>query len=73
MDKPDMHVSMFSEGETGRASFDVKKYDSVPWGIKDYDQAIALLQYGLQQMYRQKHRLIEEENKLRSEIESITE
>lgn len=72
MDKPDIHISIFSEGETGMASVDTRKYDTVPWDIKNYDQAISALQYGLRLMYKQKHRLIEEEQKIKSEIDSIT-
>jgi hypothetical protein len=72
MSKPDIHLSLFLEGETGRGSVDSKKYDNNPWTPEDYDQAIALLQYGLSHMYKQKNRLIDQQQKLKTEIDKLT-
>lgn len=71
MNKHDIHLSIFSEGETGMASIDTRKYSDVPWDIEDYDQAISALQFGLRSLYKQKYSLIKEKAKLKSEIDDL--
>lgn len=73
MSKPDFHISLFLEGETGKANIDTRKYEREAWTIEDYDQAISLLQYGISFIYKQKNRLFEEKEKIKSEIDKLIE
>lgn len=67
-----LFILVFLSRATGSKSIDMSKYGpSKLWDVKDLEQSILLLQYGLRHCYKERQKFLEHKRKLKNEIDDL--